>query len=316
MDLLLSVICPTYNEENYIEGLLQFFTTVNPDNKELIIIDGGSTDKTIEIVDRWTAKYNNIRLIHNENKTVPFALNIGIKESKGKIIVRLDAHSRYSNDYFEKIIETFDATGADIVGGPTRIAFKDDFQEAYSVVFYSKMGYGDSKVHETNFNGFTDHVTFGAWKKDIFKDIGFFDTELVRNQDIEFHYRAKSKGKTIFLNSEIKLWYYPRNNFKDLFVQNFKNGYYKPIVMKKINSEIKIRHLVAPMFCLYLAGFPLVFFSYLWFIPLILYIFIIKCIALSSKLSFKKKINILKIFPAIHIADGIGFIAGLKKLFN
>ena len=54
----------------------------------------------------------------NPNKYVPFALNIGIQNSKGDPIIRLDAHTVYSKDYCTKILEVFEETNADIVGGP------------------------------------------------------------------------------------------------------------------------------------------------------------------------------------------------------
>jgi len=316
MEKLISVICPTYNEESYIESILSFFVNSKPDNKELLIIDGGSSDKTKEIVQRWILKYQNIKLINNQYKIVPHALNIGIKESNADFIVRIDAHSKYSEDYFLKIIETFEKTGADIVGGPTRVAYNTDFQKAVAYAITSSLGVGDSKVHNIEYNGYSDHVTFGAWKKEIFIEVGYFDEQLIRNQDDEFHYRAKSKGKKIYLSSEIKLWYYPRKNLSDLFKQYFQYGYYKPLVLKKVKSEIKVRHLIPSLFSLYILSLPVIYLNWLWIIPAIIYLLLTSFTIFKSGLSKNQKLKSFLVYPAIHFGYGFGFIFGINKIFS
>ncbi len=62
---MITVICPTFNEANYIEKVLKFFINAMPEDKELILIDGGSDDGTKEIVNEWSKKYSNIHLLSN-----------------------------------------------------------------------------------------------------------------------------------------------------------------------------------------------------------------------------------------------------------
>src|SRR5436190_559355 len=125
---MLTVICPVRNEESYIENVIRFFLNAKPSEKELFIVDGNSTDKTKEIVLKYSSEHPEIHLLDNPQQIVPYALNEAIKVSKGDPIVRLDAHTIYANDYFEKILETFAKTNADIVGGPMRAEGKTDFQ--------------------------------------------------------------------------------------------------------------------------------------------------------------------------------------------
>ena len=99
-----SVIVPVLNEEKYIKECLD--SLLNQDypkeNLEIILVDGNSSDKTAEIIKKYTGKYNFIKLINNPQKTVQYAMNLGIKNSSGKYIVRMDAHAAYSNDYISE----------------------------------------------------------------------------------------------------------------------------------------------------------------------------------------------------------------------
>lgn len=310
---MITVVCPVLNEQEHIENVLKFFVNSKPDDKELIIVDGGSTDKTLEIVNSWTNKYPNIKLLHNPNKFVSFALNKAIKNSTGDPIIRLDAHTKYSEDYFEKILQTFQTIDADIVGGPMIKKGITDFQNAVAFVTSSPFGIGDSKIHRKNYKGYTDHVYLGAWKRSVFEQIGYFDENLIRNQDDEFHYRARSLGKKIYLNSEIKSEYFPRKNLKQLFNQYFQYGLYKPLVLKKIKSEIKFRHLVPPVFSIYLILSPiLILINIISLIPLFLYITLAIIISFISKDKIKVKLLSLVLFPTIHLGYGLGFLFGMK----
>ena len=201
---MITVICPVLNEEKHIQSIIDFFLKAQPEEKELFFVDGGSTDKTKLIIESVIREKPNIYLYNNNDKYVTFALNMAIKNSKGDPIIRLDAHTEYQLDYFEKILETFNKTGADIVGGPMRAIGKTSFQRSVAYCTSSFFGIGDSKIHDENYYGESDHVYLGAWKRNIFNEIDYFDEKLLRNQDDEFHYRAKSLGKKIFLNPDIK----------------------------------------------------------------------------------------------------------------
>jgi glycosyltransferase involved in cell wall biosynthesis len=311
MENLITVICPVYNEKEHIGKLLEFLTTSEPKEKELLIIDGGSVDGTREIVLKCSKKNSKIKLIDNPNRAVPFALNFGVKNSNGDIIVRIDAHTVYSPDYFKKILETFDKTDADIVGGPMRIKVSSSFQKAVAHATSSIFGVGDSKIHNMKYSGYTDHVYLGAWRRIIFKEIGYFDERLIRNQDDEFHYRAKSKGKKIYLNTEIKSFYYPRSDFKTLIKQYFQYGFYKPIVLNKVKTEIKIRHLVPSVFFLYCFIITFYFEYLILQLPLISYLFINFYFSFSQKGKIATKILTVVVYSAIHLSYGFGFISGV-----
>ncbi len=310
---MITVICPLLNEEEYIESVLKFFINAPPEEKELLLIDGGSTDRTVSTIMEWCDKYDNIKLLHNPVKYVPFALNIGIKNSSGDPIIRLDAHTEYAEDYFEQIIKTFNETGADIVGGPMNAVGKTNFQIAVAQATGTVFGVGNSKIHKGKYEGESDHVYLGAWRRKLFDEIGYFDERLKRNQDDEFHYRARSLGKKIYLNPEIKSYYYPRSSLSKLIKQYFQYGLFKPVVLSKIKSEIKLRHLIPSLFSIYILSLSLAFFSKFYFLPLFAYIFMDIYFSARAKSNVKIVIISLLIYPVLHLSYGTGFLIGLFK---
>ena len=312
---MVSIICPVYNESKFIEKVLDFCVNAKPLDKEIIFIDGGSKDDTCDIIRRWIEKYPQIKLLHNARKIVPFALNLAIQEAKGDSIIRIDAHTDYALDYFEKILETFEKTGADIVGGPTRTSFLDKTQEAVAYAICTSFAIGNSRVHQEDYEGFTDSVTFGSWKKSIFSKTGLFDESLKRNQDDEFHYRARSLGFTIYQSPDIKLYYYPRNTLKGLYKQYFEYGLYKPLVLKKVKSGTSWRHLIPSAFVLYVFSLfiAIALKLYFWFVFLGLYILTDIAVCIKSGKSFPVMLRLFLVYPTIHFAYGIGFIQGLFK---
>jgi succinoglycan biosynthesis protein ExoA len=313
---MITVICPAYNEESYIELLMHFFVSAPPSEKELVIIDGGSVDRTRQIVEEWQKKHANIRLMDNPQRYVPFALNKAIRNSTGDPIIRLDAHTEYADDYFEKIMETFRETGADIVGGPMRAFGKTALQQAIATATSTKFGIGDSSFHHADHKGYVDTVYLGAWKRSLFNEAGMFDVQMVRNQDDEFHYRAKSMGKKIYLNPAIRSRYYPRNSYKKLFSQYYQYGLYKPLVLKKVRSGMRLRHFVPALFVGYLATIPVLFYfiNVYSLIPLAFYLVFDLLFSFGNGKNFMEKILAVPVYPVLHISYGSGFIAGLFRL--
>ncbi len=312
--MIISVVCPVYNEEKYIEKLLLFYKNAVPADKELFLIDGGSTDRTREIIMQHSLHDASIVVLDNPKKFVPFALNSAIPHCKGEYIVRLDAHTLYAPDYFEKILLTFKVSGADIVGGPMRAIGRSDFQCAVAHATSTPFGVGNSQFHFENYKGYTDSVYLGAWKKDIFKSIGLFDEQMIRNQDDEFHYRAKSAGFKIFQDPAIVSHYFPRDSLKTLARQYFEYGLYKPLVLKKIKSEIKLRHIIPVVFVLYCLALPMgLLITPLYGIPLVAYSVLLLGFSFFNKLNWMARIHCLLIYPTLHVAYGLGFLKGLLK---
>ena len=125
-----SVVIPIRNEERYIQKCLDSVLEQDfpHDQWEINLVDGDSEDRTVELIQPYLDRYPFIHLYRNPHKTVQYALNIGIREAAGEIIVRLDAHAEYDRSYVSQCVKTLEETGADNVGGPTVVRGKTPMQ--------------------------------------------------------------------------------------------------------------------------------------------------------------------------------------------
>jgi len=102
---LISVIVPGYNEEVTIAGCIQSLSSLDYPNYEVIIVDDGSTDKTLEIA--RSLETEKIRVVHQQNRGKATALNTGIQLSKGEIVVTVDADTTIQRDALTKVANRF-----------------------------------------------------------------------------------------------------------------------------------------------------------------------------------------------------------------
>ncbi len=308
---MISLIVPTYNEEKFILPFLEFVYCNCDYSYELLLVDGHSEDRTTRIIKSFIDEKgaNNIFLFNNPDKYVSFALNIAISKSKYDIIIRMDVHTEYSPDYFTSIINAFNDTCADIVGGPSNTKYYSPIQESIAFCISSPFGMGGGTVHNMNYDGYTNGVTFGAFKKYVFVD-NLFNTDLIRNQDDEFFARCNSKGFRIYQCSNIKLYYTPRDKFSTLFRQYYQYGFYKPLALKQVKGSIRIRHIIPSFFVIYL------FFCLLYSKFLIIYTLPLLYFSLYNKKRFYVKILNFVSFSIIHISYGIGFLSGTRKIIK
>ncbi|BCD60566.1 MULTISPECIES: glycosyltransferase family 2 protein [unclassified Nitratiruptor] len=322
----ISVIIPIFNEEKYIAKCLDSIIEQEyPKEKmEVLLIDGGSSDKTIDIIKQYQEKYPFFRLLHNSKKIVPTAMNIGIKNAKGEYIIRLDAHSSYPKDYLRKLIYWHKKLGADNVGGivVTKVKNKTKTSNAIKNVLSDRLGVGSTFRSGVDAIKEVDTVPFGCYKKEIFNKIGLYDERLVRNQDIELNKRLKKMGGKIYLIPDIKATYYARETFKDLAKNSFENGKWNILTAyyTKTLSSLSLRHFIPLLFVLALLMSAVLsfFFSWLGYLFLFLLAFYLTIITLRS-LQIKKDTSLLHqvlAFLVLHFSYGFGSLAGLLDVLE
>jgi len=326
---MISIICPVYNEEKYIENCIKSIINQNIDNDiiELIIIDGDSNDNTINIVNEYIKKYKNVKLMHNDKKYVPYALNKGIINAKGDIIVRIDAHAYYPENYISTLVKYLKELNADNVGSICKTEVLNKTKKAIAIkeILQSKLGVGNSQFRlGTNKIIAVDTVPFGCWRKEIFEKYGLFNEKLIRNQDIEFNKRIMRNGGKIFLIPDTYCIYYARENIKDLIKNNYQNGKWNILTayFTKDVTSLSLRHYVPMIFMLSLI-LPLILMPiqkniiYIPNIILLLYSLIVFSVSIS--ISIKKRVNLIYLilgFIGLHFSYGIGSLSSIYNIIK
>ena len=317
-----SALLVTRNEKDYIRMSLMSLIDQNypKDKYEIVIIDGGSRDGTLDIIKELQDTYNSdnfsIRVVPNPKKILATGWNIGILSAKGEYVVRIDAHATAEADFIQKSIDTMQRVDAVCVGGKLTSKSLNGEDNVISYVLSSPFGVGNSSFRVSEEEGYADTAVYGLYKKEIFKRAGYFDEKMVRNQDIEMHSRIKKAGGKFYFNPEIKSTYYTRNTVKKMLKQAYGNGQWNMVLLKKGSGALSIRHLVPFFFVLGVIGSVILGFVHpvFWMIGIAVIILHL-CLGIYFACKKTKKLNQILTMPflfiSLHFAYGLGYIKGI-----
>ncbi len=325
---LVSVIVPCRNEEKYIGRCLNSLILQDwpKDRIEVLVVNGASEDKTKEIIEGYSKKYQWIRPLENSKKYSPFGLNIGIKESKGEIIIRADAHAEYQKDYISTSIRDLRQYHADNVGGVIQPVSPQDLAsiEARAIAFCLSHPFGAASRFRLGAEKpyFVDTVFGGCYKREVFDQIGLFNENLIRSQDLEFNLRLQKAGKKILLDPKIIFRYYPKTNLKEFFLHNIEDGIWAIYPLKFTKAPFKLRHYIPLFFVLGLAISGLLSFFFSFFSPVFLFIldfYFLLSVLSSLEIAVKQRNSdyfflMPVVFACRHFGYGLGSVFGLIKI--
>ena len=320
-----AVIIPTLNEEKFIARCLDTVISQSYplEEMDIMVVDGGSKDKTCDIINEYHKKYDNIRLLNNPGKIQSIAFNIGVKSTTAPYIVRLDAHALYNERYIDLCIKGLKENARrGNVGGVINIIPQNSsiWAEANAILNYSKFGIGGASFRTGTEAGNVDTVPFGAFPRYVIEKIGGMREDLPRGEDNEFNSRIKKAGYKIYLNPEIVSTYFARPTLKASVKQMFANGESIGILNYIDKDAIGLRHLIPLFFVLGIifgAILSIAFktFIYVYLAGLALYFICNLYASLQSSLKHGMKFlfPLSALFFLVHVAYGIGTIKGIIK---
>jgi GT2 family glycosyltransferase len=312
------VVVPCRNEARYIEACINSIVRADRDGMlvELWICDGSSEDGTRVIIARLAAQHPWVRLVDNPARTTPQAMNLGLRPPGYEVGIILGAHAQVSVDFFHANIEALrQHPEAGCVGGIIENVYEDATSRHIGAAMGHPFGVGSAHFRTGLKQGHVDTVAFGAYRREVFERIGYFDERLVRNQDDEFNYRVVKAGFRIWLSSSISSRYYVRGSFSKLFSQYRQYGYWKVYVNRLHATVTTWRQLVPVAFVGYLALlllmsilFPALVSWYL--LPLFAYV------AISLICAFQAGgragcMGTWFAFFILHVSYGIGYWQGI-----
>lgn len=251
----ISVIMPIRNEGPSIRAALESVTAQDYPSElvEVLVVDGCSTDETREQV--CAVADPRVRLLDNPAGIVPTALNIGLAQASGTVIVRVDGHCSLPAGYLQSCVALLEQTGADCVGGLIDTRGDTLVARTIAAAQSSPFGVGNAAFRTgRKAPGPVDTLAFGAYRRAVFDRLGGFDEELVRNQDDEFNLRLRRAGGTIWLDPTLRSVYSSRATLKGLWRQYFGYGLYKVRVAQKHRRLPSARSVVPAAFVLVMIG--------------------------------------------------------------
>ncbi len=312
----MTVLVPTFNEERYIADCLDSLLTGEFDaaQLEILVIDGGSTDRTRDIVSKYEQSHPGVRLIENPAKIVPSALNIGARTAVGEILVWVGAHANYAPDYVSKSVELLVETGAASVGGKLTAVGEGFIGESIAFALSLPTGTGNAQYRSGEQAKWVDTVFGGCWWKEDFLSVGGFDERWVVNQDTEYNFRLRQQVGGIYFSPEITCKYFVRNSFPKLARQYYRYGIWRAKTFLKHPSSLKPRQLLPALFVATLVfslavtpwtSLPIVGVLVIYSAALIFVLFNSRKVGIAVKcMAFLSTV-------VLHMSWGSGFIIGI-----
>lgn len=324
---MLSVIVPIYNEEKYIAQCLDSILSQDypQEDLEVLLVDGMSCDRTREIIADYASRCPFLRLLDNPDRIVPCAMNKGIAESKGDILMRLDAHTFYPSNYFSAITARLREYDAEDVGCVCRTDVLNKTPKTLAIreVLSNRFGVGNS-AFRTGIEGVqeVDTVPFGCWPRRVFEKYGTYNTQLVRNQDIELSKRIINGGGRIIIIPDTYCTYMARETFGALVKNNFGNGKWNILTVYYTGNmrSLSLRHFIPLCFVLglLLPAVAGIFWHPIWWLAVfVAAAYLLALGSVSLRLAISKKLNFFYLiwaFLTLHTSYGCGSLSALLQL--
>ena len=326
MTASVSVVVPCRNERAYVVDCVDSILRNDYSGElEVLIVDGASNDGTRELLNQNAPRWERVRVLDNPGKTAPTGLNVGIRQSTGDVIMRMDAHCRYPNNYISTLITWLERSGADNVGAVCRTLPGADtpIARAIAVALSHPFGVGNSHFRiGASAARWVDTVPFGCYRKSVFSRIGLFDEDLAKNQDDEFNQRLIQNGGRILLVPDITVDYFARDSIGKVFRMYYQYGYYKPLVARKLGRVGTIRQIIPALFVgsVLLAGWLAIWTSSARStLAVIVGAYIVALLGAAIHVLLARKSGVAtaaltaSVFPTIHVSYGWGTIVGALR---
>lgn len=320
---MISVIIPTYNAEKYIGKCLKALLSQNYKKRyEIIVVDDGSTDKTAEIV----RKFKKVKLIEQEHKGPAAARNLGIKHSKGAILLFTDADCVPTKNWIRFMVEPFKDRSIVGVCGAYKTLNKESLIARF-VGYEIERRYEELKKEEKiDFVG----TYSAAYRKNILLKIGGFDESfpLASGEDPELSFRLSEIGAKMVFQPKAIVFHHHPDNLSKLLKNQFWRGYWRIFLYKKHPGKlfthsytpkklyVEILFLGVSFFTLPLSIFsPLFFFYFSTFFLLSFFLTLPDAFKLV-----RKDLKVSFLYPFLTLLKnffiGLGIVCGIIYLLK
>ena len=314
---LISVVITTFNEGNNLDRLLVDISKQDVDIEilEILLLEAGSYP--IERAMLHLGKINSrLKFISMPGLTRTAALNILIRNTKGRVIIRLDARSHIFPDYLMRIYQLSNSSGAANVGGVQVPIGLSTTQKVIASVMKSPFSLGGAKFRNLDYVGPADTVYLGAFNKEKIPFSTWFDEVHPKiSEDSDLNYRLRKSGGSIFVDSSIQVEHFPRESLSKFYKLCFNYGIGRGLFICKHRQFSALRQIVPPLSLLLLIIFLIEGINYpllhwIILIGLLIYFGTMTYVSFKIVKGYKEIVKAILGFSGCHFFWSIGVFFG------
>jgi len=315
-----AIIVPALNEERYIaDCLLSLLEQARAVQAIVVVVDGGSSDETVEIVRRLAAGRDDLLLLDNPRRLQSAAVNLAARQlpTEISVLIRADAHALYPPDFVATCLRALRENDATSVVVPMRTTGVGGMQRAIAAVQNSRLGNGGSAHRVGGRSGFVEHGHHAVFDRAFFLSIGGYNESFSHNEDAELDVRALRAGGRIWMCREAAITYFPRSRLWPLARQYFRHGRGRARTLRLHHIAPRPRQLAAPVILLLCLAGVLLSAIWPWAAALPLWYSLV-CTGWGLAAAVRARDGwLLGMGPAVitvHLAWALGFFRGVAEV--
>jgi glycosyltransferase involved in cell wall biosynthesis len=242
-----TIVVPAYNESEHLLDCLESIAAQDYGDYEVLIVDGASSDGTLQIAQEFARRDPRFRVLNNPARTITKSLNRGLSEATGRWFIRIDAHSTVPTNYVEALVALLETNEWGGAGGRKDAIARTPTGKAIAAALGSPFGVGNSAYHYANEVKVVDHVPFGAYPTQLARELGGWNERLTANEDFEFDFRLRRSGRRLLLDPSIRIGWRCSETLADIFSRYRRYGRGKARVVALHPVSMSPRHAAAPL---------------------------------------------------------------------
>lgn len=328
-----SVIVVTLNEEKNIVACLQSLLKqdIPQEDIEILVVDGGSSDKTQENIEEIAKHHASLKLLVKENGSITTCRNIGIKLAQHEYVAFTDADCVVPEDWLKRLCRGYSrhAVGhpklAGVGGANIPPEHGNSFQQAIGIAFNSILGsLGSIQAVRMKKEKpvFSISCSNSLYKKKVLEDVGMFSEELGnQGEDWDMGVKLEKKGSVVYGLKDSFVWHHFRATPAAFLKNMVFYGDGRMLLTKKHPDVVKAKYMLPlffiPIFFLSLLAGALtkkiwIFIPFLYFPLMFVYSFVISLLQKKMGLVF----HVFFVFVLQHFGYAIGMWKGMRWLLK